>query len=105
MSILITLLTYLPRKLNRTCKDSSRKKALEKRFSNLCQDVVEVVARDACNELFDADSLLDFGWNVTRVDTFEKMIFKYLRENVALLSIYIKDPYCVKIIQAVDFPA
>ena len=79
----------------------SRKKVLEKRYSNLCLDVVDVIASNACPKLFDADQL---GWNKTRVDAFEEKIFKYMQENVALLNIFIKEPYCVKISQERKYP-
>ena len=92
------------RKLNRTCEEAARKKVLEKRYSDLCLDVVDVVARNVCIELFDADPLLESGWNKSRVDAFEEKIFKYMQENVALLNIFIKDPYCVEISQEIKFP-
>ena len=74
---------------------------MEKRYSNLCLDVVDVMASDGCPELFAADKL---GWNKTREDAFEEKIFKYMQENVALLNIFIKEPYCVKISQERKYP-
>ena len=93
----------LPRKLSRTCKEASRKKVLEKRYSNLCLDVVDVIANNACPKLFDADKLVVI-WNKTRLDAFEEKVFKYMQENVALLNIFIKEPYCVKISQERKYP-
>ena len=87
--------------MNRTCQEASRKKVLEKRYSNLCLDVVDVIASNGCPKLFDANIL---GWNKSRVDDFEEKIFKYMQENVALLNIFIKEPYCVKIIQERKYP-
>ena len=74
---------------------------MEKRYSNLCLDVLDVIASNGCPQLFDADQL---SWNKTRVDAFEEKIFKYMQENVALLNIFIKDPYCVEISQEIKFP-
>ena len=89
--------------MSRTCKEASRKKVLEKRYSDLCQDVEDVIARNACPKLFNAGTL-GLGWNETRVDAFEEKIFKYMKENVALLNIFIKEPFCTKIIQETKFP-
>ena len=64
----------------------------------------DVVASNACPKLFKADLLDEVSWNKTRVDSFEEKIFKYMQENVALLNIFIKDPYCVEISQEIKFP-
>lgn len=64
----------------------------------------DVVASNACPKLFKADLLDEVSWNKTRVDSFEEKIFKYMQENVALLNIFIKEPYCVKISQETKFP-
>ena len=63
-----------------------------------------MVASNACPKLFKADLLDEVSWNKTRVDSFEEKIFKYMQENVALLNIFIKEPYCVKISQETKFP-
>ena len=99
---IIPLTCHSPRKLNRTCRETSKTKALEKRYPDLCRDVDDVLASNACNILFVSDSLE--GWNRTRVGAFEEKIFKYMKANVALLKIFIKEPYCTEIIQEVKFP-
>ena len=69
---------------------------------HLYVDVDDVLASNACNILFVPGGVE--GWNRTRVDAFEEKIFKYMKANVALLKIFIKEPYCTEIIQEVKFP-
>ena len=59
---------------------------MEKRYSNLCLDVLEVIASNGCPKLFTTDQL---GWNKTREDAFEEKILKYMQEK-RLLSETIK---------------
>ena len=74
---------------------------LERHYVGICLDVAEVLAIEACPKLFD-DEILE--WDETRVNTFKKKIFKYMKANVALLNIFIKEPYCTEMIQEVKFP-
>ena len=88
--------------MGRTCSDPSRKKKLEEYHPGVCLDVDEVLARNACAETFHGGSVA--GWNRSREKTFREKIFQYTKENVALLKIFIKEPFCTEMIQEVKFP-
>ena len=75
---------------------------LEEHYLDVCLDVAEVLASQACSKIFDDNSLV--LWNKTRVNNFKEKIFKYMKANVALLKIFIKEPYCTEMIQEVKFP-
>ena len=36
---------------------------------------------------------------MTRIDMFEKTVLRYMRENVAVVNMFLKQPYCQLIIQ------
>ena len=61
-----------------------------------------MVAHNACMDLFNTSGIL--GGNTTRVDKFSENIFLYMQQNVALLNIFIKEPYCIRIGQEIKFP-
>ena len=42
------------------------------------------------------------GDNTTRVDEFEAAVLRYMRENVAVVNMFLKQPYCELIIQDRD---
>ena len=54
---------------------------------------------EACDELWKGGGL---GGNKTRVDAFEEAMFKYMEDNVALVNIYMKEPYCEEICQEIN---
>ena len=54
---------------------------------------------EACVELWKGGGL---GGNKTRVDAFEETMFKYMEDNVALVNIYMKEPYCEEILQEIN---
>ena len=81
-----------------TCPDRSLRRSLEKRYPGLCKDVVDVVEDSACDDLWTKGGL---GEDEERIDQFETAILRYMRENTALLNIYLKEPYCEKISQNV----
>ena len=87
-----------------TCKDASRKRMLERYnvYMGICLDVAEVLAREACTRLFEEKRLI--FWNKTRVNAFKEKIFKYTKANVALVNIFIREPYCTEMLQEVKFP-
>ena len=72
---------------------------MEKRYPALCQDVVPVIEGDACPELWTYGKLWN---NQTRVDAFEETILNYMKENIALLNIYMSEPYCEEILQEIN---
>ena len=82
------------RKLSLSCRATSQKKALEKRYTNLGVDVNDVMKNEASTELLIREGL---GGNKTRVETFEETIFKYMQENVALVHLYLKEPFVRKL--------
>ena len=91
--------SYVFRKLSLTCQATAKKKALEKRYPALCADVEDVMEGEACVELWKGGGL---GGNKTRVDAFEEAMFKYMEDNVALVNIYMKEPYCEEILQEIN---
>ena len=76
-----------------------RKTALEKRYPDMCGDIKEVMEKDACVEIWGRAA---FDGNEEKITQFEDAIFKYMQSNVALVSIYMKEPYCTKILQDVN---
>ena len=68
----------------------------------MCEDVLDVMENNACIELFDSRKVMD--GNETRIDNFKENMFSYMKQNVALVNVYIKEPYCVKIGQSIKFP-
>ena len=87
------------RKLLLTCQEAAQKNALEKRYPALCEDVVDIMEVEACKEFWTYGGL---GGNQTRVDQFEETIFRYMKDNVALVNIYMKEPYCEEILQEIN---
>ena len=59
-----------------------------------------MMKNEACTELWTREGL---GGNKTRVKAFEETIFKYMQDNVALVHLYLKEPYCEEIIQEINF--
>ena len=79
-----------------TCPEKSMKKALEKRYPGLCDDVNDVMNSKGCEETWNKKGL---GDDSARIDKFEENMFRYMKENIALLNIYLKQPYCEWILQ------
>ena len=87
------------RKLHRlTCPDRSLRRSLEKRYPGLCRDVEDVMKNSGCDDLWTKSGL---GDDAERIDLFEAKILRYMRENTAMINIYLKQPYCEKISQNV----
>ena len=95
----LAFIFHLLRKLLITCQENAQKNALEKRYPNLCEDVEAVMKAEACVELWTYGGL---GGNKTRVDAFEETVFRYMKDNVALVNIYMKEPYCEEIMQEIN---
>ena len=81
-----------------TCPDTSLRRSLEKRYPGLCRDVEDVMENSACDDLWTKGGL---GDDSERIDHFEENILRYMKENTALLNIYLKEPYCEKVSQNV----
>ena len=56
----------------------------------------------ACQTIFDSTNVL--GQNKTRVNDFEAKLLQYMKDNVALVNIFIKEPFSVKIKQEIKVP-
>ena len=65
--------------------------SLTKRYPGLCEDVAAVMEKDSCVEKWTKEG---FGDDKAKIDQFRKSILRYMRENVALINIYLKEPYC-----------
>ena len=65
--------------------------SLEKRYPGLCEDVAAVMEKDSCVEKWTSEG---FGDDEAKIDQFQESILRYMRENVALINIYLKEPYC-----------
>ena len=59
------------------------------------------MGQQACQDFFDMG--VAFEGNSSRIKTFEATVIRYMKENVALLSVYMREPYCVKIMQDVKY--
>ena len=87
-----------PRKLSLiTCEDSSLKQSLEKRYPGLCGEVRAVTEAGGCEDNIWTKAGL--GEDGERIDRLEETILLYMRENTAVINIFIKQPYCELIIQ------
>ena len=89
---------HIVRKLQDTCGTQSRKKSLENSFPEVCQKVNEVMSARACEELYTPENIND----ATR-SGFAETILSYTEQNVALVTVFMDKPYCVKILQEVKF--
>ena len=89
---------HIVRKLQDTCGTQSRKKSLENSFPEVCQKVNEVMSARACEELYTPENIND----ATR-SGFAETILSYTEQNVALVTVFMDKPYCVKIKQEVKF--
>ena len=92
---------YIVRKLARTCSQEARKKSLEINYPGVCRQVRTVIQNEACEQLYDRDKIR--SWTSSSKFNFENTIFKYTKENVALVTVFLDKPYCVKIIQEIKF--
>ena len=61
------------------------------------------MAAGACSSLWDSRVMLGASWNQSRVDMLEETIFAYMQENVALVNIYMREPYCTTILQEINY--
>ena len=86
-----------PQKLFRlTCPEQSMQRSLEKRYPGLCGEVNSVMRSNGCDDRWNKQGL---GGDAARIDRFEANIYRYMRENTALINIYLKQPYCEWILQ------
>ena len=74
-----------------SCPDKYKKKSLEKRYPGLCDDVKAVMEAESCQGRWTKEG---FGDNIDRRNKFQENILKYMKENIALINVYIKEPYC-----------
>ena len=87
-----------PRKLSLiTCEDTSLKQSLEKRYPGLCGEVRAVTEAGGCEG--NTWTKAGLGEDEERIDRLEETILLYMRENIAVINIFIKQPYCELIIQ------
>ena len=68
------------------------RQSLEKRFPGLCDDINGVMENgDNCVDRWNKKGL---GDSKERIDIFQATILRYMKENIALINVYIKEPYC-----------
>ena len=65
--------------------------SLTKQYPGLCEDVAAVMEKDSCVEKWTSEG---FGDDKTKIQEFQESILRYMRENIALINIYLKEPYC-----------
>ena len=92
---------HIVRKLQDTCGTPSRKRSLENSFPEVCQKVAKVMSVKACEELYTPDNIS--AWDDATRSDFAKTILSYTQQNVALVTVFMDKPYCVKIKQEVKF--
>ena len=92
---------HVVRKLGDTCSTGERRKALENRFPRICEKVSQVLSNKACEKLYTPDKIPT--WDNGIKDEFSATILSYTRQNVALVTVFMDKPYCVKILQEVKF--
>ena len=90
------------RKLSTTCQAPSRRKSLEKKYPDVCRAIKQAIDKEACGAEFEIYDEGRFDENVTNVKKFEETIFQYMKSNVVLVNIFMKEPYCTKILQDVN---
>ena len=89
---------FILRKLSSiTCADTSLTQSLERRHPGLCEEVRAVTEAGGCEA--DTWTKVGLGEDEQRIDRFEETILRYMRENTAVINIFIKQPYCELIIQ------
>ena len=84
---------YVVRKLGRACHHQTRV-TLEVAYPNICKMSAKVLRNKACETKFKAD----FVPKPFDTVEFEMLVLKYTEENIALVNVYIKDPFAVKIL-------
>ena len=73
------------------------RKSLEKRYPGLCDDVNDVMNDGYnCVERWNKKGL---GDNRERIDAFQTSVLQYMKENIAVINVFIKEPYCELIMQ------
>ena len=70
---------------------------MEKRYPGLCAEVRAVTEAGGCEG--DIWSKAGLGEDEERINRLEETILLYMRENTAVINIFIKQPYCELIIQ------
>ena len=79
-----------------TCADEHKKQSLEKKYPGLCGEVTAVMEAGSCEDRWTKEGL---GGDEARIDKFQENILSYMEENIALINIYLKEPYCEVILQ------
>ena len=94
---------HVVKKLGDTCGRGERRKALENSFPGVCQKVSEVLSNRACEKLYTPDKIPTSTWDDGTKAEFAETMLSYTRQNVALVTVFMNKPYCVKIKQEVKF--
>ena len=68
----------------------------------MCRGIEKAVNKEACGVDFEMWEEGRFDENEQKVIKFEEAIYKYMQSNVALVNIYMKEPFCTKILQDVN---
>ena len=79
--------------IENACHDQA-KEILEVFYPQICQLVEMVQKSDACNPNYRPSMIK--GWGKEKDDEFSNLIFRYTRENIVVIDIYMKDPFAVK---------
>ena len=86
------LFCHVVRKLSRACKHHT-KATLEVAYPNVCKEVNKVLSNNSCENKFNPD-IVSKPFNA---QDFEALILRYAKENIVVISVYIKDPFATKI--------
>ena len=73
------------------------KYSLEKRYPGLCGEVRAVTEAGGCEG--NTWTKAGLGRDEERINRFEETILLYMKQNTAMINIYIKQPYCELIVQ------
>ena len=68
----------------------------------MCRSIERAVNKEACGVDFEMWEEGRFDENEQKVGKFEEDIDKYMQSNVTLVNIYMKEPFCTKILQDVN---
>ena len=83
------------RKVQDACEDE-RMVTLELVYPSICHQIRTVQKYNACQEIYRPGQISE--WSSEERKEFSETIFRYTRENIALVNIFIKDPFAVKIL-------
>ncbi|XP_023327060.1 uncharacterized protein LOC111700406 [Eurytemora carolleeae] len=85
-------------KLQRTCADFSRKYTVEKIYPNICAGVKQAMDTGACSSTIrEPYNGTKYSSDPEESDQFKDTIVKYMRENIAVINVFIREPYILEI--------